>query len=265
VAAEQPTDLASPTTKSAPLSAGSGIELGHDAEACDHGSSVAPGGQTRALLRVGRHLPHEQLHAPEIRLPTLAAGLVPSLLVDAYMIRKVKRPDGNGLWGSYRLATDEYGTWLYTPQGSLYRGTAKGRSAICYAGHPTAPGVAVIHLVPPPGEWWFARWQVNPNGVSSVSIDVSLPPALTDREWSYVDLELDAYKASDGIAGLFDQDDFDAAVTGGHISQEEQEKAAAVASELNARVLSHDELFDDVGWVRLSAAIASSLPPITAV
>jgi len=183
---------------------------------------------------------------------------------DVFNIRKIKRPDGNQLWQSYRVAEDDHGSWLYTPQGSLVRGTKAGKSRVGSAGEPVPPGVAVIHLVPD-GEWWFARWQVSPLGVAAVAVDVCLPPQLIENEWSYVDLELDLFKSSDGIAGLFDQEDFDRAVEAGHISPDEQAHALAVAEDLERRIVSGDPLFDELGWVRYDHCVSLSLPPLTDV
>lgn len=35
-------------------------------------------------------------------------------------VRKVKRPIGWGRWQAYVLDADEYGTWTYTPAGSIF-------------------------------------------------------------------------------------------------------------------------------------------------
>lgn len=181
------------------------------------------------------------------------------------MIRKVKRPDGNQLWGSYLVDDDEWGAWLYTPKGSLARGTKNGKTTVGSAGEPTPPGIPVIHLVPRGEEWWFARWQIGTSGVSSLAVDVCLPPQLHENEWSYVDLELDLFKSSDGIVGVFDQNDFDEAVAAGHIDSEVATRAVQVAAALEQRIVGGDDLFDQVGWAQYEKCVGLTLPSLTAV
>jgi hypothetical protein len=45
-------------------------------------------------------------------------------ITEVALIRKLKRPDGSAVWPAYRTGEDRFGTWLFTPQGSLYRGEA---------------------------------------------------------------------------------------------------------------------------------------------
>lgn len=184
--------------------------------------------------------------------------------MEAVKIRKIKRPDGVGVWGAYFVADDEHGSWLYTPRGSRYRGTKDGMSSLCAAGDPTPPGVSVMHLVPG-DQWWFARWQVDPRGIAVLAIDVCLPPQRVGGDWSYVDLELDLFKSSEGVAGLFDEDDFARAVEAGSISHVESVHASAVAADLKRRVLAHDRLFDEIGWSRYREFAGVDLPSLVDV
>ena len=182
------------------------------------------------------------------------------------LIEKVKRPDGRGRWGAYVVAEDEHGVWLYTPQGSIFQATKDGVVSTCSAGEPRPPGVSVLHLVPP-SAWWFARWQVSPTGVSALAIDICTPATFDagERRWEYVDLELDLFKSSDGVVGIFDQDEFDDAVTAGEITPEEAAVCEATAAALDARLRRHDELFDELAWGRFAEAIRLDLPPIVDV
>ena len=33
------------------------------------------------------------------------------------VIRKIKRPDGIARWAAYQVTEDEYGVWLFSPEG----------------------------------------------------------------------------------------------------------------------------------------------------
>jgi hypothetical protein len=178
-------------------------------------------------------------------------------------IRKRKRPSGDGLWGAYEVARDEHGVWLYTPEGSRYRGTARdGSVGHCFAGQPDAPGLHVVHLVPSGAAWWFGLWK-EWDGVRHLSIDVCSPATPIGDEWAYVDLELDLYKSSDGTVGVYDEDEFDEAVAAGLIDDAERRACLDVAAQLEPRLRTHvDPLLDEVAWARLADAVSLGLPPI---
>ena len=184
--------------------------------------------------------------------------------MDAVLVEKVKRPDGRGLWGAYVTGEDADGRWLFTPQGSTYRGTKDGVAATCTVGDPVPPGVPVVHLIPAEG-WWFARWQVSPHGVSTLAIDLCTPSTFDGRRWEYVDLELDLFSSSDGLVGIFDEDEFDEAVAAGHITADERTVCRETATSLEARLRSHDELFDERGWARYREGVGLDLAPIVAL
>jgi hypothetical protein len=178
--------------------------------------------------------------------------------MDSHFLRKVKRGKGDGLWGSDLVDEDEHGRWFFTPERSLYRGTAKGRVAYCYAGQPDEPGSPVIHLVPTTG-WWFARWQRD-----HVAIDLCTPAQLVDGNvWSYDDLELDLHKFRDGRWGVTDEDEFLEAHFDGHIDADEVRISLATAAGLRARLADGDDLFDDLAWRRLADCVAKPFPPLT--
>jgi hypothetical protein len=179
--------------------------------------------------------------------------------MDSLYLRKVKRGKGDGLWGTYLVDEDEHGRWFFTPEGSRYRGTAKGTVAYCYTGQPDEPGLPVIHLVPPAGEWWFARWQGD-----HVAIDICTPAVLVDGcIWSYDDLELDLHKFRDGRWGVTDEDEFLEAHFDGHIDPDEVRTSLETAAGLRARLAAGDALFDDLAWQRLAACIEQPFAPLT--
>lgn len=180
-------------------------------------------------------------------------------------VRKCKRPAGDGWWGAYEMERDEHGVWLYTPEGSRYRGTSHaGAVGESFAGQPDAPGLHVMQLAPSGHAWWFGHWKIF-RGHRTLSIDVCTPTVLTGDEWAYDDLELDLYKSSDGTVGVFDEDEFTEAVARGLISEDEQRACLATAEELDARLRVNDPVLDGLAWSRLEAAIELQLPPIIAL
>jgi uncharacterized protein len=159
-------------------------------------------------------------------------------------VRKCKRPSAHGVWGAYEVGRDEHGVWLYTPEGSRYRGTSHdGTVSECFAGQPDAPGLHVMQLVPSADAWWFGHWKIF-RGHRTLSIDVCTPTALAGDEWTYVDLELDLYKSADGTISVFDEDELEEAAAQGLISEEEQRACLDVARELDARLRVDDPVFD---------------------
>ena len=117
-------------------------------------------------------------------------------------IRKCKRPSAQAVWGAYEVARDEHGVWLYTPEGSRFRSTSDdGTVGECFVGQPEAPGLHVMQLVPSGDAWWFGHWK-SFRGHLTVSIDLCTPAVFAGDAWTYVDLELDVYRAGDGTIGV---------------------------------------------------------------
>ncbi len=172
-------------------------------------------------------------------------------------VRKRKRPTGCGLWPTYQLEKDDYGTWLFTPRHSLHRGN-DGTFCEVAQTSPGGPGEDALHLVPRDG-WWFATWR--PGGL--LVADISTPPAFVDNEWTYVDLELDPYLRRDGTIGTQDWDDLADAREAGLITDLEHQAAVAASQTLEHHFTHATEPFGPHGWARLKAAIALDLPPLT--
>lgn len=182
---------------------------------------------------------------------------------DVGWIRKVKRPFGSGLWGAYDLGTDEFGTWLFTPAGSLYRGEDGTTWGTCEVSQssPGGPGWSTVYLVPTCG-WWIASWR-GPEPIHRVDIDISTRPRLVDRVWVYDDLELDPFVTQQGVTGCQDVDEFVTACEAGLISAEEERHARAAAAELDTALAKCAPPFDATGDNRLAEAVAHSLAPLT--
>jgi hypothetical protein len=164
------------------------------------------------------------------------------------------------VWKAYVLGDDEYGTWLYTPEGSRVVGRRGGVVSSSFVGIPDAPGLHVLQLVPADGGWWFGTWAVD-HVAPRTAIDICTPPAFAEDEWSYVDLELDVYRRQDTV-GIFDDDEFDEACQSGLISADERDVCLAAAAELDDRLRGSDRLLDEVVWDRLAAGVRLDVPAL---
>lgn len=188
--------------------------------------------------------------------------------MDSVGIRKVKRRVTRrrrpwcGRWQAYVLGEDWHGRWLYTPAGSLFRGSDGETTGECEVGQGNREGgLPVVSLVPPVG-WWFATW----HGASVdpwMAVDICTPATLVDGEYRYVDLELDPHRTADGQVWIDDECEFAAACRAGIIPPDEEAAARTAADEIERRLRLHDEPFGDVGWRWLARGMATQLPPLT--
>lgn len=178
-------------------------------------------------------------------------------LVQTVLVRKLKRPIGHGLWAAYRLAEDEFGSWLSVPCGSIYRGTDGRTSGVCQVGQGDhrPMGAACVHLAPRDG-WWFASW-----GLDLISIDISCPPVFAAGECSYVDLEIDL-TCRDGAVAVWDEDEFEDALRAGLISAAEADAALTATTQVAELMRAGREPFGRLGWDRLNAARQLRLRPL---
>jgi len=185
-----------------------------------------------------------------------------SITTEVTFIRKLKRPDGSAVWPAYHLSEDRFGTWLFTPKGSLYRGERAGAAAYCNVGSPVGPGVAVMHLVPPAG-WWIATFWDQAESSWSITVDICTPPQLAGSVWTYTDLELDVLAGpGTGYVQIVDEDEFAAACDGGFITPVEAVAGRQAADEVARLVRDAADLFASVGPRRLLAAMGLRLAPV---
>jgi probable ribonuclease FAU-1 len=88
------------------------------------------------------------------------------------------------------------------------------------------------------GRWWYPTAYRSANGESKGTyVNVCTPVELFPRSVRYVDLHVDVVKRPDGTVERVDDDELDAAVETGHISEELAQKARSVAASVE-RVLS---------------------------
>src|ERR1051326_2392202 len=177
-------------------------------------------------------------------------------------VRKLKRPDGCAVWPAYRLGEDRFGTWLFTPKGSLHRGEKAGVAGYCNVGSPVGPGVAVMHLVPRAG-WWIATFWDQAESRWTVTVDICTPPRLAGDVWTYTDLELDVQADSGtGEVQVVDEDEFAAARRCGFITPGEAVAARHAADQVTRLVRDGAGPFAGAGPRRLHAAMSLGLPPV---
>ncbi len=88
------------------------------------------------------------------------------------------------------------------------------------------------------GRWWYPTAYRSEDGESKGTyVNVCTPVELFPRSVRYVDLHVDVVKRPDGTVERVDDDELDAAVEAGHISEELAEKARSVAASVE-KVLS---------------------------
>ncbi|HEX6525482.1 MAG TPA: DUF402 domain-containing protein [Streptosporangiaceae bacterium] len=187
-------------------------------------------------------------------------------VTEVTFIRKLKRPDGNGLWPAYHIGADRFGSWLFTPRGSRYRGEKAGVASYCNVGSPVGPGLAVLHLVPVTG-WWIATFPDRDGdgdgGRWRVTVDICTPPRLDGGVWTYTDLELDIHAAAGtGEVEIVDEDEFAVACDRGYIPAAEAAGARQAADEVVRLIRGAHEPFSQVGPRKLSQALGLGLPPM---
>jgi hypothetical protein len=183
-------------------------------------------------------------------------------ITEVSFIRKLKRPGGRAVWPAYRTGEDRFGTWLFTPKGSLYRGEKAGVAAYCNVGSPAGPGVAVLHLVPQAG-WWIATFWDLAESRWSATVDICTPPRLAGSVWTYTDLELDILAGPGaGDVQIVDEDEFAAACDGGLITPGEAVAAREAAGQVARLVRDAVDPFASVGPRRLRAAMGLRLAPV---
>lgn len=179
--------------------------------------------------------------------------------MDVVFVKKLKRPVGSGVWGAYVLATDEFGTWLHTPAGSLYRGEDGHQTRVCeVAQDRSGVGRSIVQLIPPDA-WWIATWYPPPAD-RDVTVDICTPAVFVDRTWTYSDMELDPWRDRDGKVTTDDWDEFQAACAMGWITEPEAAESMAATETIERLLRQRVEPFGRVGMDRLTVATQLVLP-----
>ena len=100
------------------------------------------------------------------------------------------------------LKDDEWGTWLWAPEGTTFVYSA--------ADSPQPLPVSFLTLVPSGGEWWVATWMYGHDTiVLYVDIVCGTPSWSASRDHvRIVDLDLDVMRLRDGSVVIDDEDEF---------------------------------------------------------
>ena len=173
--------------------------------------------------------------------------------MERVVIGKDKRAGYSIRVGAYVLDTDEFGSWLWTPAGSIAR-YSQGDEVLLNE-WPNFLSLAQSD------EWFWAGWWIREAG-PTIGTDACTAPRLVDGTWHWVDLELDVVRDHTGKVWVEDEDEFDEGIAAGQISSDEERAARAITAELERRLRERVAPFDEQGWHRHDAALAMSLAPL---
>jgi GrpB-like predicted nucleotidyltransferase (UPF0157 family) len=151
------------------------------------------------------------------------------------MVTKAKLAGPGQTWAAFSLGRSEYGRWLYAPAGTPV--TATGGEQV------STLRLAGAQLVPADA-WWVAWWWED----RTVTVDITTPASVKDREVTYTDLEIDLWANARGEHGIADLDEYDMVRAAGLITDDQHQNVQAAAADLHARLAQSTEPFGEVGW-----------------
>jgi hypothetical protein len=156
---------------------------------------------------------------------------------DWVRVEKRKYPDQTHLtWEAVELGADEYGIWLFAPQG--------------VRNNHSAPGIQLL----PSARWWVAWWWADSSRWWCAA-DIATPPSLAKGVWSYDDLEIDVWGDEAGFRGVVDEDEFEQARQSVPFPALTAMSALASRDEVVALMNAGTEPFGTVGWEHLRSAL----------
>ena len=177
---------------------------------------------------------------------------------------KNKLHGGRGVWLAYAVQDDADGLWLYTPAGSLYRGSDGQHESDCEVEGGDRPGLDSLVLVPLVSQHWLACWRV-PEREMHISVEVCGWAHRTDKMVSFVDWELDPFRMRSGLVAVEDVDDFVEVRASGLLSDAEAEQALGTAGSIERGLRNRTPPFDARGDILLADAARAGLPPLRRV
>lgn len=176
-------------------------------------------------------------------------------------VSKRKRPAGCGRWDGYQLGTDTYGSWVFTPAGSIfYSDDDHGHLGSCEVARDDRGRGRHSLLLLPRDQWFVACWALGAEYV--VSIDIATPPRRTGPNWTFTDLELDPFLHQDGTFGVEDEDEFQTACKSGLITDAERAAAMHAVQDLRLTLTAPGQPFVKNGLQRLNLAIQLGMEPL---
>ena len=177
---------------------------------------------------------------------------------------KNKLHGGRGVWLAYVVKNDADGLWLYTPAGSIYRGSDGQHESDCEVEGGDQPGLDSLVLVPQESQHWLACWRV-PEREMHISVEICGWAHRTYKMVSFVDWELDPFRMRSGLVAVEDVDDFVEARASGLLSDAQAEQALGAAATIERALRNRTPPFDARGDTLLAAAARTALPPLTQV
>lgn len=144
---------------------------------------------------------------------------------------------------SLELGTDEFGTWLWMPPGTV----AQTRSGSFHA----VPGLRLI----PVGQMWSAYFVPSSPPASrpaSVYVDITTPNQRIGDVFEFIDLDLDVEVASEGPVRVLDRDEFTAHAREWRYPEDVLRSAEATCARLAGALTNHEPPFDGtyLSWWR---------------
>lgn len=176
--------------------------------------------------------------------------------MDTVSVRKIKRPDGTSLWRGYVVANDEFGTWVFSPEGSAIETTKAGKSE-------REPRKKDILVLMPTNEWYTALWWSGEGEDTDIYVDIAKPPMFVNKEWKCVDLEIDVVRTFDGTVTIEDEDEFEEAFEADNINADEHKAALAMTEAIESNLRHRIEPFGLVGRAHFEDAVAQNLRALT--
>lgn len=175
--------------------------------------------------------------------------------METVAVRKIKRPDGTTLWRGYVVATDEFGTWIFSPQESTIETTKSGKSGR------EARKKDILALMPS-DQWYSAVWWAGSGDEIDIYVDIAKPPIFANKEWKSVDLEIDVARTFDGVVTIEDEEELDEAHEADHISKDDHATALKEAEAMESKLRHRIEPFGLVGRQHFDDAVAQNLRPL---
>jgi len=175
--------------------------------------------------------------------------------METVAVRKIKRPDGTLLWRGYVVATDEFGTWIFSPSESAIETTKAGKT------QSEGRNKDVLVLMPA-DQWYSALWWAGSGEDTEIYVDIAKPPIFANKEWKSVDLEIDVIRTFDGEVTVEDEDEFEEAYEADHISKDERKTALAMTETIESNLRHRIEPFGIVGRQHFDDAVARALPAL---
>jgi uncharacterized protein len=149
------------------------------------------------------------------------------------------------------LGEDEHGTWLWGPAG---RTISRGDEPLF-----TTEQDALI--VVPDEAWWAAAWWIG-HPELELYVNIGTAAVRSPGTITYVDLDLDVVRRTDGSAEIVDQDEFEAHQVELAYPADIVEAAARVADEVLAAVVAAAAPFDGVAARTWTAAAREARLPV---